>query len=139
MTFYSTTPRCLRGYLLSYFGEAAPQKCENCSNCLLAAQAAEQVEEQAAQARQRAAASAAAGLGLPPCRRGCLSEADEKLLAALYALRKRLAAKQKLPAYMVFNDSTLRQMALKKPLSVEELLNIPGVGEKRPPATGRSS
>ena len=49
MTFYSTTPRCLRGYLLSYFGEAAPQKCENCSNCLLAAQAAEQVEEQAAQ------------------------------------------------------------------------------------------
>ena len=50
---------------------------------------------------------------------------------ALYALRKRLAAKQKLPAYMVFNDSTLRQMALKKPLSVEELLNIPGVGEKK--------
>ena len=102
MTFYSTTPRCLRGYLLSYFGEAAPQKCENCSNCLLAGQVAEQVEEQAAQARQRAAASA-----------------------------KRLAAKQKLPAYMVFNDSTLRQMALKKPLSVEELLNIPGVGEKK--------
>ena len=60
-----------------------------------------------------------------------LSAEDEKLLAALYALRKRLAAKQKLPAYMVFNDSTLRQMALKKPLSVEELLNIPGVGEKK--------
>ena len=53
MTFYSTTPRCLRGYLLSYFGEAAPQKCENCSNCLLAGQVAEQVEEQAAQARHR--------------------------------------------------------------------------------------
>ena len=32
---------------------------------------------------------------------------------------------------MVFNDSTLRQMALKKPLSVEELLNISGVGEKK--------
>ena len=105
MTFYSTTPRCLRGYLLSYFGEAAPQKCENCSNCLLAS-------------RRRADEDA-------------LSEADEKLLATLYALRKRLAAKQKLPAYMVFNDSTLRQMALKKPLSVEELLNIPGVGEKK--------
>ena len=133
MTFYSTTPRCLRGYLLSYFGEAAPQKCENCSNCLLAAQAAEQVEEQAAQARQRAAASAKR-LAAASRRRAdedALSEADEKLLAALYALRKRLAAKQKLPAYMVFNDSTLRQMVLKKPLSVEELLNIPGVGEKK--------
>ena len=133
MTFYSTTPRCLRGYLLSYFGEAAPQKCENCSNCLLAAQAAEQVEEQAAQARQRAAASAKrlASASRRRADEDALSEADEKLLAALYALRKRLAAKQKLPAYMVFNDSTLRQMALKKPLSVEELLNIPGVGEKK--------
>ena len=133
MTFYSTTPRCLRGYLLSYFGEAAPQKCENCSNCLLAAQAAEQVEEQTAQARQRAAASAKrlASASRRRADEDALSEADEKLLAALYALRKRLAAKQKLPAYMVFNDSTLRQMALKKPLSVEELLNIPGVGEKK--------
>ena len=133
MTFYSTTPRCLRGYLLSYFGEAAPQKCENCSNCLLAARAAEQVEEQAAQARQRAAASAKrlASASRRRADEDALSEADEKLLAALYALRKRLAAKQKLPAYMVFNDSTLRQMALKKPLSVEELLNIPGVGEKK--------
>ena len=103
MTFYSTTPRCLRGYLLSYFGEAAPQKCENCSNCLLAAQAAEQVEEQAAQARQRAAASA-----------------------------KRLAAASRRRADEdALSDSTLRQMALKKPLSVEELLNIPGVGEKK--------
>ena len=133
MTFYSTTPRCLRGYLLSYFGEAAPQKCENCSNCLLAGQVAEQVEEQAAQARQRAAASAKrlASAARRRADEDALSEADEKLLAALYALRKRLAAKQKLPAYMVFNDSTLRQMALKKPLSVEELLNIPGVGEKK--------
>ena len=62
-----------------------------------------------------------------------LKEANalETIGTALYALRKRLAAKQKLPAYMVFNDSTLRQMALKKPLSVEELLNIPGVGEKK--------
>ena len=101
MTFYSTTPRCLRGYLLSYFGEAAPQKCENCSNCLLAAQAAEQVEEQAAQARQRAAASAKrlASASRRRADEDALSDADEKLLAALYALRKRLAAKQKLPAY----------------------------------------
>ena len=46
-------------------------------------------------------------------------------------LRKQLAARQKLPAYLVFNDATLRQMARKKPMSREELLNIPGVGEKK--------
>ena len=95
----------------------------------------ELLSEQAvsAEAKQRAAASARR-LAEKPRRRPAdveLSAEDEKLLADLYALRKRLAAKQKLPAYMVFNDSTLRQMALKKPLSVEELLNIPGVGEKK--------
>ena len=66
-----------------------------------------------------------------------LSEADEALLGALYALRKRLAAKQKVPAYMIFNDATLREMARKKPLSLDELLNITGVGEKKAAHYGR--
>ena len=139
MTFYSTTPRCLRGFLLSYFGEATPQKCGNCSNCLLAEQAAEQVEQQAAQARERAAASARrlAGGRRRNADDAPLSEADEALLGALYALRKRLAAKQKVPAYMIFNDATLREMARKKPLSLDELLNITGVGEKKAAHYGR--
>ena len=73
--------------------------------------------------------------GTARCRRqqhgGDLSEADEKLLAALYALRKRLAAKQNVPAYMVFSDATLREMVQSKPLSMDEFLNITGVGEKK--------
>ena len=35
------------------------------------------------------------------------------------------------PAFMVFNDATLREMAEKKPMSIDELLNISGVGEKK--------
>ena len=91
------------------------------------------MEEQAAQARQRAAASAKR-LAAASRRRAdedALSEADEKLLAALYALRKRLASKQKVPAYLVFSDATLREMVQKKPFSTDELLNITGVGEKK--------
>lgn len=34
MTFYSTTNSCLRGFILDYFGEGAPNYCGNCSNCL---------------------------------------------------------------------------------------------------------
>lgn len=34
MTFYATTSRCLRGFILNYFGENAPNYCGNCSNCL---------------------------------------------------------------------------------------------------------
>ena len=32
---------------------------------------------------------------------------------------------------MVFSDATLREMVEKKPLSLDELLNISGVGEKK--------
>ena len=118
--------------MLNYFGEAAPEKCGNCSCCLFAEQNAQEVEQRAAAAKQRAAANSrrlsarrAAAAG------GDLSEADEKLLAALYALRKRLAAKQNVPAYMVFSDATLREMVQSKPLSMDEFLNITGVGEKK--------
>ena len=34
MTFYCTGRGCLRGYLLRYFGEDAPARCNGCSNCL---------------------------------------------------------------------------------------------------------
>ena len=133
MTFYSTTQKCLRGFLLQYFGEAAPKKCGNCSCCLAAEQEAQVRLEDS---RQRAADNARRLANPAKSRRAKsdavpLSEFDEKLLSALYALRKRLAGKQNIPAFMVFSDATLREMAEKKPLSVDELLNISGVGEKK--------
>lgn len=33
MTYYATINDCLRGYILRYFGENPPMRCENCSNC----------------------------------------------------------------------------------------------------------
>ena len=131
MTFYSTTQKCLRRFMLNYFGEAAPEKCGNCSCCLFAEQNAQEVEQRAAAAKQRAAANSRRLSARRAAAGGDLSEADEKLLAALYALRKRLAAKQNLPAYMVFSDATLREMVQSKPLSMDEFLNITGVGEKK--------
>ena len=131
MTFYSTTQDCLRGFLLHYFGEAAPKKCGNCSCCL----AAEQEAQLQVEYSRRRAADNARRLAEKPRRTkavaGELSEFDEKLLNALYAQRKRLAGKQNIPAFMVFSDATLREMVEKKPLSTDELLNISGVGEKK--------
>ena len=131
MTFYSTTSQCLRGFLLQYFGEAAGANCGNCSCCLAAQQEA---QWQLVESHRRAAASARRLEEKPRRRTGHsepLSPADEALLNVLYALRKRLAGKQNLPAFMVFSDSTLREMVEKKPLSLDELLNISGVGEKK--------
>ena len=131
MTFYSTTQDCLRGFLLHYFGEAAPKKCGNCSCCLAAEQ---EVQLQIEYSRRRAADNARRLSEKPRRARttaGELSEFDQKLLNALYAQRKRLAGKQNIPAFMVFSDATLREMVEKKPLSTDELLNISGVGEKK--------
>jgi ATP-dependent DNA helicase RecQ len=58
-------------------------------------------------------------------------EADSELLRALKALRRKLADEQMVPAYVVFGDSTLVEMAARKPKSPEELLSITGIGERK--------
>ena len=56
------------------------------------------------------------------------ASADEALLAALKALRFRLAQEQGVPAYIVFSNATLLDMAAKRPGSMQELLDVSGVG-----------
>jgi superfamily II DNA helicase RecQ len=56
-------------------------------------------------------------------------EPDEELLEKLKKTRKRIADEQDVPAYIVFNDAVLLQMALKKPRSGGEMLEVSGVGE----------
>ena len=57
-----------------------------------------------------------------------LSEGDNQLINRLKQLRLDISKKQGLPAYTVFHDSTLRQMAEYKPKSEEDFLRIDGVG-----------
>ncbi len=51
------------------------------------------------------------------------------LFEALRKLRKQIADKERLPAYIIFNDASLREMASEKPLTEEEMLAISGVGQ----------
>jgi len=60
-----------------------------------------------------------------------ISPEDHDLFEELRALRKRLASERGLPAYMVFNDATLRAMASGRPVTEHELLAVPGVGAKK--------
>jgi ATP-dependent DNA helicase RecQ len=55
-------------------------------------------------------------------------DADAELLAALKALRGALAKAQKQPAYVVFPDRSLIEMAAAKPTSLDELGRVHGVG-----------
>lgn len=58
-------------------------------------------------------------------------ECDEALFDRLRALRKRLADERGVPAYIVFGDTTLREMARDLPRSASDLRRITGVGEKK--------
>jgi ATP-dependent DNA helicase RecQ len=55
--------------------------------------------------------------------------ADEVLTGMLRELRKKVAKKLGVPPFVVFQDPSLEDMALKYPISLTELYNIHGVGE----------
>ncbi len=53
---------------------------------------------------------------------------DEVLFQKLRRVREKLAAKEFVPAYIVFSDATLRDMCNKRPLDETQMLAISGVG-----------
>lgn len=63
--------------------------------------------------------------------------ADDNLLKLLRDLRKREAQKMEVPPFVVFQDPSLDDMALKYPITIPELLNIHGVGEGKAKKYGK--
>ena len=57
--------------------------------------------------------------------------ADENLMKMLKDLRKRNAKRLGVPPFVIFQDPSLEDMALKYPISLEELSNVHGVGESK--------
>lgn len=217
MTFYCTTHKCLRKFILEYFGDKGPERCEKCSNCLSNHENtditvdAQKIMSCVARTGQRYGKKVicdvlrgsknerliSAGLSrqstygimadcgekrlrdiidhlcengymtaqgdeypilkLAPKSRGVLTgqetlrmmleipqkkkaaaakdaplqPADEKLLAALKDLRKSLAMRQSIPAYVVFTDATLIDMCRLKPKTQEEFIEVSGVGQAK--------
>lgn len=217
MTFYCTTHKCLRKFILEYFGDKDPERCEKCSNCLLNHENtditvdAQKIMSCVARTGQRYGKKVicdvlrgsknerliSAGLSrqstygimadcpekrlrdiidhlcengymtaqgdeypilkLAPKSRGVLTgqetlrmmleipqkkkaaaakdaplpPADEKLLTALKDLRKSLAMRQSIPAYVVFTDATLIDMCRLKPKTQEEFMEVSGVGQAK--------
>lgn len=217
MTFYCTTHKCLRKFILEYFGDNGPERCEKCSNCLSNHENtditvdAQKIMSCVARTGQRYGKKVicdvlrgsknerliSAGLSrqstygimadygekrlrdiidhlcengymtaqgdeypilkLAPKSRGVLTgqetlrmmleipqkkkaaavkdaplpPADEKLLAALKDLRKSLAMRQSIPAYVVFTDATLIDMCRLKPKTQEEFMEVSGVGQAK--------
>ncbi|TNE40376.1 MAG: DNA helicase RecQ [Sphingomonadales bacterium] len=86
----------------------------------------------------------AVSLVLPPARQRRKKGGQEAnpigdpLFEALRACRRDLAMEAGVPPYVVFHDSTLREMAQKRPRSFADLAHISGVGERKREAYGQA-
>ena len=58
-------------------------------------------------------------------------ECDEPLFERLRGLRRKLADERGVPAYIIFSDVSLREMARNYPMNANEFRRIPGVGEQK--------
>src|SRR5947208_7641398 len=58
-------------------------------------------------------------------------ECDELLFEQLRALRRKLADERDVPAYVIFSDVSLREMARNYPTTTTTFRRIPGVGEQK--------
>jgi len=118
--------RCRHQAILAHFDETmAPcgSACDVCTGLELHEVAAEAIAAGGAMVdgseRKR---SRAATLGVE------LAPGDEALFHRLKTLRKELADRQRVPAYIVFSDKVLLEMATRRPASEIELLAVSGVG-----------
>ena len=58
-------------------------------------------------------------------------ECDEALFEQLRVVRRQLADERDVPAYVIFSDVSLREMARRYPTTEKEFGEIPGVGERK--------
>ncbi|MCC7288121.1 MAG: DNA helicase RecQ [Burkholderiaceae bacterium] len=95
-------------------------------------------EPRAAPARRRRGSEARA-LGSAAGRADlALGEAGEARFAALRQWRSAVAREHNLPAYVVFHDATLQQMAQHAPATLDALARVSGVGVKKLEAYGEA-
>ena len=66
-----------------------------------------------------------------PAVKAMVSDEDAPLLSALKAKRRGLAEAAKVPAYIIFNDKTLIEMAEKRPVDLDAMAGISGIGAKK--------
>ncbi|WP_442909310.1 DNA helicase RecQ [Ideonella sp. BN130291] len=75
--------------------------------------------------------------GKVPAAAATLDAQAQERFAALKAWRAEVAREHNLPAYVVFHDATLAEMAREQPGSLEALSHVAGVGAKKLEAYGR--
>jgi ATP-dependent DNA helicase RecQ len=133
MQQYAYATGCRRGFVLRYFGDpAAGKDCGGCDNCLGTHDATRRQKVAPAprpgEKKKTKSKAAARGERRPEPIELVASPADAQLLERLRALRTRISREEQVPAYVVFPDRTLLEIAVRRPKSPYALGEIRGVG-----------
>ena len=128
MIGYAMSTSCLRGRVLRYFGQRSDgsQACGGCSVCT-----GETADRYLRARRKKVVFGGGGGVATPGTDLVELSDnpEDEACFQRLRALRKELADEAAVPPYVVFSDATLRAMIRRRPQTLEEMLEVSGVGQ----------
>jgi ATP-dependent DNA helicase RecQ len=119
--------RCRHRALVLHFGERIADCATSCSVCLgadVVTDARSTTKPPSVGGRRRDGA----GTRGTAAASSTLDEAASALFGELRALRRAIAEASGVPAYVVFSDASLREMAARRPTSREALLAVPGVG-----------
>ena len=119
MINYCETDKCLREFILSYFGDTTPCTCNKCSNCVVVEDEEEETYVETGKKRKKAAQLAG------------LNELGAALFEKLRSVRTELAAEKSVPPYIICSDKTLKDMCAKLPRDKEQLADVYGMGEQK--------
>jgi ATP-dependent DNA helicase RecQ len=133
---YAYAKTCRRAFVLRYFGDpAARTRCDACDNCLGIARpreaAGRQPKNKAGRADRKKTPAVRTTAHVTEPEETSLTDAEQRLLLALRDKRREIARNDAVPAYIVFSDRTLAEMALRRPASLEAMANVRGVGEMK--------
>ena len=117
------TASCNWQPLAGYFAESIPECGDSCGHC----RGQDILEE----SRPAARAPSAAERPVLGRERSHQLESDPALFERLRALRKKLADERGVPAYVVFSDKALQDMAARQPRTRAEFLAVHGVGQRK--------
>ena len=142
---YAYTRGCRRGFVLKYFGDpAARANCGGCDNCLgthVPASNEPAVKGRRRRSEERPRSKRGSGArvigtddvlvrmespGAPEA--PSLDAASTQLLARLKELRSTIAREDRVPAYVVFADRTLAELAVRRPRTTSAMEQVRGIG-----------
>ena len=119
MINYCETDKCLREFILSYFGDTTPCICNKCSNCVVVEDEEEETYVETGKKRKKAAQLAG------------LNELGAAMFEKLRSVRTELAAEKSVPPYIICSDKTLKDICAKLPRDKEQLADVYGMGEQK--------